>query len=161
MKKQEVLRELNERNHRQNTCELKTLATQPVFGAGSPEASIVFIGEAPGKTEDTLGIPFMGAAGKFLDEMLNDIKLSRADVYITIVFLGRHAMRSFFPDLKIGEAHGKLIHNRVEGLRTEYFLPLYHPASALYNGALRETLKKDFAGIVKFLKRIELDTVQD
>jgi len=64
-------------------CELKNSATRPVPGTGSSEAEIVFIGEAPGKSEDKLGIPFVGAAGKFLDEMLSEIKLKRKDIYIT------------------------------------------------------------------------------
>ncbi len=197
MKKQEALHQLNERNHTRTTCGLKMLATQPVFGAGSPNATIVFIGEAPGKTEDKLGVPFMGSSGKFLDEMLHDIKVSRSDVYITnivkyrppenrdpstdeknacrawlneeldcihpqlIVFLGRHAMNSFFPDRKISEAHGKLIHDKTTSLSAEYFLPLYHPASALYNGGMRDTLKKDFSRIPKILKKIEQEISRD
>jgi len=58
-------------------------AIQLVMGHGNPDADIVFIGEAPGKKEDEQGIPFIGAAGKLLSEMLESIKLSRDDVYIT------------------------------------------------------------------------------
>lgn len=58
-------------------------ATQLVFADGNPDANIVFIGEAPGKKEDQQGIPFVGAAGKFLNDMLEAIGLKRADVYIT------------------------------------------------------------------------------
>lgn len=58
-------------------------ATQLVMGDGNPEADIVFIGEAPGKNEDEQGIPFVGAAGKFLNEMLASTNLKREDVYIT------------------------------------------------------------------------------
>jgi uracil-DNA glycosylase family 4 len=54
-----------------NVCkELASQATQLVFGDGNPDADIVFIGEAPGKKEDEQGLPFVGAAGKFLNEML-------------------------------------------------------------------------------------------
>jgi len=56
---------------------------QVVFGAGSVEAGLVFIGEAPGKREDEQGEPFVGAAGKFLNEMLASIGLERSDIYIT------------------------------------------------------------------------------
>lgn len=63
--------------------DLAKTATQLVFGDGSPDAEIIFIGEAPGKKEDETGIPFVGAAGKFLDEMINSINLKRKDVYIT------------------------------------------------------------------------------
>lgn len=65
------------------TPELEGQATQLVFGDGNPDAEIVFIGEAPGKNEDLQGKPFVGAAGKFLDEMLGMIELKREDIYIT------------------------------------------------------------------------------
>jgi DNA polymerase len=65
------------------TPELADQATQLVFGDGHPDADIVFIGEAPGKKEDLQGKPFVGAAGKFLNEMLASIKLNREDIYIT------------------------------------------------------------------------------
>src|ERR1700761_9053207 len=65
------------------TPELRKGATQLVFADGNPEAAIVFIGEAPGKNEDEQGIPFVGAAGKFLNEMLEMINLERKDIYIT------------------------------------------------------------------------------
>src|SRR3982750_722547 len=68
----------------QKVCpELAKGATQLVFGDGSPDAELVFIGEAPGKNEDIQGLPFVGAAGKFLNEMLAGIGLKRGDVYIT------------------------------------------------------------------------------
>ena len=58
-------------------------ATQLVMGDGNPDADIEFIGEAPGKNEDEQGLPFVGAAGKFLNEMLEAAGLVRSDVYIT------------------------------------------------------------------------------
>jgi len=63
--------------------ELASTATNLVFGDGNPGADIVFIGEAPGKNEDEQGLPFVGAAGKFLQEMLDTINLKREQVYIT------------------------------------------------------------------------------
>ena len=66
-------------------CALRAGCTRVVPGAGSAEAEIMFIGEAPGKKEDELGVPFVGAAGKFLDEMLASIKLKCEDVYIANV----------------------------------------------------------------------------
>src|SRR5262245_22052250 len=67
-----------------NVCpDLAKQATQLVFGDGNIDADIVFIGEAPGKNEDLKGVPFIGAAGKFLDEMLESITLKRDDIYIT------------------------------------------------------------------------------
>ncbi|MGI9028112.1 MAG: uracil-DNA glycosylase [Candidatus Saccharimonadales bacterium] len=67
-----------------NICpELAESATQLVAGHGNPQAEVVFIGEAPGKNEDLQGIPFVGAAGKFLDQMLGEAGLVRSDIYIT------------------------------------------------------------------------------
>jgi uracil-DNA glycosylase family 4 len=64
-------------------CRLRKTATQVVPGDGNPNADILFIGEAPGKDEDIKGVPFCGAAGKFLDELLASINLKRKDVYIS------------------------------------------------------------------------------
>ncbi len=61
---------------------LKQSATNLVFGKGNPDADIFFIGEAPGANEDLKGIPFVGAAGKELDKLLNGIGLTLDDVYI-------------------------------------------------------------------------------
>ena len=66
-------------------CPLHASRTQIVFGAGNPEADIVLVGEAPGAREDESGTPFVGAAGKLLDRMLDRIELSRGDIYIANV----------------------------------------------------------------------------
>jgi uracil-DNA glycosylase len=165
--------------------ELAATATQLVFGAGNPSADIVFIGEAPGKNEDEQGKPFVGAAGKFLNEMLEMIALKREDIYITnivkyrppnnrdplpeekaaflpflqkqldiiepklIVTLGRHSMDVLLPGLKISQVHGQ-----PKRLKGKVYLPLFHPAAALYNGALRQTLIDDFAAIPVILTKI-------
>lgn len=63
-------------------CPLKDAAMNMVFGKGNPNASIVFIGEAPGAKEDEQGIPFVGRAGKELDKLLHRIGLTLDDVYI-------------------------------------------------------------------------------
>lgn len=62
---------------------LRESASQLVMGDGNLDADIVFIGEAPGKKEDELGVPFVGAAGRFLDEMLRQAGMDRTHVYIT------------------------------------------------------------------------------
>jgi DNA polymerase len=170
-------------------CELHKTKTKDVFGDGSPSAEIMFIGEAPGKNEDLEGIPFVGAAGKFLSEMLVEIGLSRKDIYIAnvlkhrppnnrdplpneieacwpylakqielispklIVFLGRHALNRFFPAAKISEVHGKAFRKPWQG-EDQIFLALYHPAAALYNGGMRETLMNDFKKIPKIIEKI-------
>lgn len=190
MDKNEELKQIHEKWFRDCKCELKKTATQPVPGNGNSMSDIVFIGEAPGKSEDAQGIPFVGAAGKFLAEMLENIKLKREDIYITnivkyrppnnrdplpeekdvcrewlieelnfinpklIVFLGRHSMNDFFPLEKISDVHGKLLIKKFNHINTKHFLPLYHPAAALYNGGMRETLMEDFKKIPKILEKI-------
>lgn len=65
------------------TPELTATATQLVMGDGNENAEIVFVGEAPGKAEDEQGLPFVGASGRFLNEMLEAANMKREDVYIT------------------------------------------------------------------------------
>ena len=66
-------------------CALAATRTQVVFGSGSPTADLMFVGEAPGFHEDKQGVPFVGAAGKLLDKLLEGIGLSREDVYVANV----------------------------------------------------------------------------
>ena len=168
------------------TPELRKSATQLVFGDGNAQAQIVFVGEAPGKNEDEQGLPFVGAAGKFLNEMLEAIGLKRADVYITnivkyrppnnrdplpeekaaflpflrrqlevikpklVILLGRHSMESLLPaGLSISQCHGQ-----PKRLNGQVYLPLFHPAAALYNGGMRQTLIDDFMKIPRILRAI-------
>lgn len=172
-------------------ADLANNATQLVFGAGNPNADVVFIGEAPGKNEDEQGLPFVGAAGKFLNEMLASIEINRDDVYITnivkyrppnnrdpsddekaefwpyllkqleiidpkvIVTLGRHSMGYFLPNAKISSVHGRAVKKTVkhkDGKETEWLImPLFHPAAALYNGGMRQTLLDDFQNIKQII----------
>lgn len=178
----------------QDTCpELAAAATQLVFGEGSPDAELLFIGEAPGKSEDEQGLPFVGAAGKLLNQLLESINLSRSDIYITnivkyrppnnrdpspeekqaflpflwrqisviqpklLITLGRHSMECFLPNGKISHLHGQLQQIRAPSNSTASgsvfsLLPLYHPAAALYNGGLRQTLFEDFSVIPELLQ---------
>lgn len=167
-------------------CRLCESRTNAVPGEGSPAAEIVFVGEGPGRNEDEQGIPFCGASGKLLDELLASINLSRQEVFITnivkcrppnnrdplpdekeictnnylkkqltlispklIITLGRHALGYFIPDLKISEVHGQ-----PKRYRGQVYLALYHPAVALYNGSMRQTLQKDFLNIPKIINKI-------
>ncbi len=67
-------------------CKLAKLGrTQVVFGVGNPRASIMFVGEAPGFNEDQKGEPFVGAAGKILNDLLQSVGLSRSEIYIANV----------------------------------------------------------------------------
>ena len=64
-------------------CALKKTASNLVFADGNPAADIMLIGEAPGRDEDRMGLPFVGAAGQLLDRMLKSIGMDRQNVYIT------------------------------------------------------------------------------
>ena len=77
-----ALRELAEQIASCPKCDLAKTRTNAVPGEGNPNADIVFIGEGPGSYEDQQARPFVGAAGKFLDELLASIGLARKDVYI-------------------------------------------------------------------------------
>jgi uracil-DNA glycosylase len=198
MTKKQKLDEIAERIVKNDiTADLRKRATQLVFGDGNPDAEVVFVGEAPGKNEDLQGKPFVGAAGKFLNEMLEMIDLRREDVYITnivkyrppnnrdpypdekraflpylqsqleviqpkvLVTLGRHSMNCFLPDLQISRVHGEpkrvrlaLKANPDDGFEV-VILPLFHPAAALYNGSMRETLIEDFKVIPAVIEKIK------
>ena len=84
--------------------------------------------------------------------LLEELKIISPKV---IIFLGRHAMNNFFPELQISQAHGKLLIKSFTGVPTKYFFPLYHPAAALYDGSMREVLIKDFKKIPKLLEKIK------
>ncbi|PKN02666.1 uracil-DNA glycosylase [Candidatus Dojkabacteria bacterium HGW-Dojkabacteria-1] len=79
------LKEIHEYFAVHNRCILKRSATQPVYETQKPKSGIVFIGEAPGLNEDKEGKPFVGAAGKLLDQLLSNIGYKREDVYVTNV----------------------------------------------------------------------------
>lgn len=195
--KSELLEQIRADILTKNICpDLAKQAKNLVLGDGNPDAEIVFIGEAPGKNEDEQGLPFVGAAGKFLNEMLATIGLERSDIYITnivkyrppnnrdplpeekhaflpflqaqlevikpkiLVTLGRHSTNCFLPDLQISKIHGqpKRIQLALHDDKTKslpiVILPLYHPAAALYNGGMRQTLLDDFAAIPSILHKL-------
>lgn len=173
-----------------NVCpNLAREAKNLVMGDGNIDADIVLIGEAPGKNEDEQGLPFVGSAGKFLDEMLRSAGMERNDVYITnivkyrppnnrdplpeekkafwpyllkqiqiidpkvVITLGRHSMEYFLPDMKIGQIHGQP--KRIPfGDKKIIIIPLFHPAAALYNGGLRQTLIDDFLSVPEIIAKI-------
>jgi len=70
-------------------CSLHLERTQGVFARGNPRADLMFIGEAPGADEDRTGIPFVGAAGKLLDKMIQAMGLARDDVYVSNILKSR------------------------------------------------------------------------
>lgn len=178
-----TLKDLHEYYSVNNRCKLQKIATQPVYEFKPPSSGIVFIGEAPGREEDKQGKPFVGAAGKLLDEMLKEIDLTRKDVYVSnvvkyrppnnrepseaeknscrvwlnaellfinpkvIVTLGSHSLNRFVKDAKISAVHGTAFSHP----SNIPIFAMYHPAAALYNPGLRDTVKKDFQKLKKFL----------
>ena len=70
-------------------CPLHATRTQVVFGSGNADADLMLVGEAPGFNEDAQGVPFVGRAGKLLEELLVDNGLRRSDVFITNVLKSR------------------------------------------------------------------------
>ena len=83
----------------------------------------------------------------FLPFLIRELEVIDPKVVVT---LGRHSMEYFLPDAKIGEVHG-LPQEIVFGSKTITFVPLYHPAYALYNGAKRETLAEDFLKLKHYM----------
>ena len=79
----ETIAELKEMMAAFEGCELKRTATNLVFSDGNQQADIMIIGEAPGKDEDRMGLPFVGSAGQLLDKMLGSVRFDRQSVYIT------------------------------------------------------------------------------
>ncbi len=172
-------------------CALAKTRTNAVPGSGNPNADIVFIGEGPGFHEDQQGLPFIGAAGKFLDELLASINLRREDVFICnvikcrapnnrdplpdeidacapwlaqqlemlkprmIVTLGRFSMGRYFPGATIGRIHGQA--KRIDGVLV---VPMYHPAAALHQASLRQTIMEDFQKLPGLLEQAAAEEAQ-
>jgi uracil-DNA glycosylase len=165
--------------------EICEAATNLVPGEGNPSADVMLVGEAPGASEDKQGRPFVGRAGKLLDQLLAEAGFAREDVYITnvvkarppgnrdpkapemahhlpwleqqlalirpgvVIPLGRHALAHFAPGSKITEVHGELVVARERRL-----VPWLHPAAALRNRDLRETLFEDARALPDILASI-------
>jgi len=169
-------------------CELSRSRTHAVPGEGNPRARVMFIGEGPGWHEDQQGRPFVGNAGKFLNELLELGGLKREDVFITnvvkcrppgnrdpmpdeiaacapylerqisainpdvIVTLGRFSMSRWFPGERISKIHGQP--KRSDG---RLIVPMYHPAAALHQAALRGAIEDDFKKLPRWLAEAERD----
>ena len=171
-------------------CELHKERKNAVPGEGPIDARIMFVGEGPGQNEDQQGRPFVGAAGKFLTELLESIGLKRSDVFITnivkcrppnnrapkkpeieacnpylqsqirlinpriICALGTPAITTLMGDeYSASRFHGKPV---TKGEVT--ILAMYHPAAALYDASLKETILQDFQILKQFLDKQEPST---
>ncbi len=167
-------------------CEIAKYRTKVVPGEGAEDAEIMFIGEAPGWHEDQQGRPFVGPAGKYLDELLASINLNREQVYIAnvikcrpqgnrdplptemlncrkwlerqielirprmIVTLGRYSMALFFPGKSISKIHGTAL--KQDDI---IYFAMYHPAAALHQQSLRQTIQADMLKIPSLLAQTD------
>jgi DNA polymerase len=167
-------------------CEIAKYRTKIVPGEGPEDAEIMFIGEAPGWHEDQQGRPFVGPAGKYLDELLASINLKREQVYIAnvikcrpqgnrdplpteilncrqwlerqiesihpkmVVTLGRYSMALFFPGKSISKIHGTAL--KQDGI---IYFAMYHPAAALHQQSLRQTIQADMLKIPSLLAQTD------
>ena len=107
----ELYRELND----QHGCPLAATRTHVVFGMGNADADLMFVGEAPGATEDEQGKPFVGRAGRLLDELLGEIGLSRRDVFVANIL---KCLR-YTSQVQLGDGSweriGRLVRQRYDG----------------------------------------------
>ena len=194
MEKTEAIQLIAEEIKHCIACPLHLERKNTVPGDGNAAAKLMFIGEGPGFYEDEQGLPFVGASGKFLTQLINRAGFERSEVFITnvvkcrppdnrdpqpeelaacdhflkrqiavidpevIVTLGRFSMARYFPDVRISQVHGKA------GWREERLIvPMYHPAAALHQPALRAVVEADFAklpALIRFSekRRNELDS---
>lgn len=163
-------------------CALHESRKKSVPGDGPADAEIMFIGEGPGFHENEQGHPFVGASGKFLDQLLAQAGVTRADVFIAnvvkcrppdnrdpstdelaacdtyletqiktinpsiIVTLGRISMGKFFSGVKISAVHGQM-----QKVGERYVIPMFHPAAALHQSALKPAILADFAKLPDLL----------
>jgi DNA polymerase len=190
MESAEILQDIAKRVSVCTLCPLHVGRKHAVPGEGPANAEILFIGEGPGFYENEQGRPFVGAAGKFLDELLQGIHLKRADVFITnvvkcrppgnrdpmpdevstctgtylfkqieainprvVVTLGRFSMGLFLKDARISSVHGKPV--TVNG---RLVIPMFHPAAALHQPALRQSIVDDFSKLPGWISKIKKET---
>jgi uracil-DNA glycosylase family 4 len=148
-------------------------ATHMVPGEGDPDAEVMVVGEAPGRHEDEQGRPFVGRAGRLLDELLAEAGLRREEVFITNVFKARppnnrdprpaevaHHLEWLETQIALirprvvvtlgrhalkhfSDARIADVHGSPLTVDGRTLFPLYHPAAAMYNQSLRATLFAD------------------
>ncbi len=111
-------------------CTAATSHTQTVFGEGNPSARLMFVGEAPGETEDRVGRPFVGRAGEKLDEMIRAMGLAREDVYIANVLKSRPPDNRTPLDHEVA-ACGPYLEEQIRIIRPEVIVTLGGPATKL------------------------------
>ncbi len=178
-----ALRELEAEIEACKKCPLYQARTRPVPGSGPVTADVMFIGEAPGFYEDQQGLPFVGASGKYLDELLRGIGLSRDEVYIANVIKCRppgnrdplapelEACKPFL-DRQIEIINPKVIatlgrfsmaryfkgritkiHGQPKQIGSRIIIPLFHPAAVLRNPRLRPAMEADMRKIPELIEQ--------
>lgn len=121
---------------RDHDCPLRASRTKLVFGAGNANADIMFVGEAPGAQEDRMGLPFVGPAGKLLEQLLGEIGLERKDVFINNVLMCRPpGNRDPLPD-EIEECKPFLM-KRIELIEPKVICTLGNYSTKLLTGSPR------------------------
>jgi uracil-DNA glycosylase len=182
----ELINELIEEVKACKRCALHKSRVKSVPGEGPEDATIMFIGEAPGYHENQQGRPFVGPAGQFLESILASIGYRRDQVFIAnvvkcrppdnrdplpdeiescrsyldrqievikprlVVTLGRYSMARYFPGASISRIHGQP--RREGGI---IYFPMYHPAAALHQPALKQVVEKDALMIPQLLAELQ------
>jgi|SRR6185503_9208253 uracil-DNA glycosylase len=137
---------------RDHECPLRATRTKLVFGAGNANADLMFVGEAPGAQEDKMGLPFVGPAGKLLEQLLGEIGLERKDVFINNTLMCRPpGNRDPLPE-EIEECRPFLV-KRIELIEPKVICTLGNYATKLLTGSPRgitkvhgEPQQRDVAG---------------
>jgi uracil-DNA glycosylase len=117
-------------------CPLHQSRTRVVFGAGNADADLMFVGEAPGQQEDLQGLPFVGRAGKLLDQLLSEVGLDRAGVFITNVLKSRPPGNRD-PELEEIDACKPYLHKQVELIEPRVICTLGNFATKLLTRSQR------------------------
>lgn len=183
-----TLKEAKEMMQSLDVCPLKNSGIRVVHPVGDGSSGVFLIGEAPGKKEEEIGEPFVGASGNLLNNhLLPSVGLTRENIYLTnivkcrppenrdpapeektawslvllseiiaikpkvVACLGRHSLSFFDPEVKIGQVHGQPQRIQIFEDYSIVLLPLYHPAAALYNPNMKETLLEDFQILKQYI----------
>lgn len=128
------------------SCPLKDAAQNLVFGKGSPDAPILFIGEAPGANEDKQGLPFVGAAGKNLDKLLNSINLTLDQCYVANVLKYRPP-KNRPPKPKEMERHVPYLIQQIHIIKPKVIVTLGNFATKLVLAEFEISKMKKISGI--------------
>jgi DNA polymerase len=134
--RREALVELYQEARGCTRCPLHKGRTRVVFGAGNADADLMFVGEAPGQQEDLQGLPFVGRAGNLLDQLLGEVGLERADVFITNVLKSRPPGNRD-PQLEEIDACKPYLHKQVELIEPRVICTLGNFATKLLTRSQR------------------------